>query len=281
MDDGYRHLILTEPELPAHLDDEDGFLRAALEVRTEVSPARFAGPLTCEAAAGPPWATLVAGLESDLFGMRQRFEAAALAGLDRDFLRRVLGTCYEGHFGTRASGPHRSGFEAWTRTLPEDLVAERPPTPEPTARESRLHKLGYREVGWCFETGHVPADHDPYLYGFADHAAPLRGAFFEQQLMCDPEDDDVLASHGTEIAYTLRCWLGSRRYAAPAMGCGDFVDSISILGFLNAILHKLGDSTRFVFADSDGEAVVVGPDAGIFEAIERAWFDDDEHDDSD
>ena len=61
----------------------------------------------------------------------------------------------------------------------------------------------------------------------------------------------------------LEAWLGSRRYEADAHAYGDIADSISSVGFLNAILRSLGTVARFRLLGSDGELAAHGPPASL------------------
>jgi hypothetical protein len=197
--------------------------------------------------------------------MLARFDAWVRDGTrDRDALRQMLSACYAGMFGLRASGPRHQEFVAWLRTLPRELTDDvrDAPAPSPDTRPRRL--------GRDWETGHVPADHDSYLYDFAEYVPALAPARFEQ--LVDPgedpgEDPAEDAAEDTDNAdtdvdgprtYTLRAWLGGRRYEAPAIDHNDFVDAESILGLLNAMLAAIGHDDRFVFEDADHEGVMLG-----------------------
>jgi hypothetical protein len=82
------------------------------------------------------------------------------------------------------------------------------------------------------------------------------------------------ALDGIPEAYRLRAWLGGKRYEAPADDCGDFRDGLSIIGFVNALLEKLGDDHRLA-EPTDDEVVLIGPRAAIAAATQARYADDD------
>ena len=229
-------LRLAPARLPSHLTRRDGFVYAKLVTTTAVLPRRFV--------ATPPRATLIAGLERGAFDMRARFERSIADGADRDELRHVLGACFAGMFGLRANGPSRRGLLAWARTLDPGLTSsvafdERP--------DDTRH--GIIAVARDWATGHAPADHDPYLYDFAEAIPALADARFEQHV-------------SRRGAYKLRAWLRGTRYEAPARDRGDYVDVASMVGFVNAILAARRDDHRLLEVD-DGERVLVGTRAQL------------------
>ena len=258
-------LVQGLPEPSSHLERRDDVVYAKLATCEEALPIRFTSQL-------PPFATIVAGLERDAFDMRARFARCVDdSTVDRELLRRALAACFAGLYGQRASGPGRASFIAWTTTLPEDIAAsvtlDRAPTPDAARATNELVAFG---LSW--ETGHVPADHDSYLYAVGELVPALADAHFEQVVSRERTESDAI--DGVQDAYRLRAWLGGTRYEAPADDCGDFRDGRSMIGFVNAMLEKLGDGHR-LSDPTDDDVVLIGPREAIAAAMRAHYGDDD------
>jgi hypothetical protein len=247
-------LRLGEAPLGDHLVEEDGLVYPReLVIHDDPVPGRFSASVLVEGAAGPPWHMIVVGLESDRFGMRARFEAA-LATADarqRARLSTALSACYSGLFGFRARGPGRAGFDAWVEGLPIAPDRETPLSPDGPVEIARLvEEAGCQLVTASPGTGHVPVGHDLLFYLLAEVERGLEDARFDEVASFDP--DEVDREDGPPLPYTLRAWLGGRRYEGAALGRGDCYDAPAALALLNAILRELGTEGRFRALGIDG-----------------------------
>jgi hypothetical protein len=255
---------LVEPPLADHLVDEEGLVYTRdLVIRDETLPARFSASLLAEGPDGPPWNTVVTGLETDRLDMRSRFEIALSSanGRQRARLATALSACYSGAFGFRRDGEGRADFETWLEGLPIKRERGRH-APDQRSKEDamRFERHGCRLISLNPATGHVPVGHDLLLSILAEADPALREARFDE--LADFEPDDP-AEDDVPSPYELRAWLGSRRYEADAYAYGDIADSISSIGFLNAILRSLGTVARFRLLGSDGELAAHGRPASL------------------
>lgn len=115
-------LVLREgPDLPDHVTlDADGIAYADGVVCTdEPCPDRFGGPARPDDPAGPPWSTLVFGLEAGRDLLRERFLAAlhedAAAGRSLHRYGDALESAFRDVFGGRGATAEAPGFLAFVR----------------------------------------------------------------------------------------------------------------------------------------------------------------------
>lgn len=208
--------LSSGPRLPSHLSfDKDGFLFLYMKAARGTLPESFSKPsLTITT-----WETLVFGLESDRFQMRQHFARWLHESNDEKTLQKLgnlLGGCYHYLFGGRSQDKDAPSFydwifaslqrEAstskqaiWARGLsccprPEAKVLlaqfgldhlesypQEPSDDDPFAFLPEKSKL----TTIAGETGHVPAEHVSILYRLSSVLGCLGDLYFEQALLCE------------------------------------------------------------------------------------------------
>jgi hypothetical protein len=107
------------------------------------------------------------------------------------------------------------------------------------------------------ETGQWPNEHDELLGELAPLVAPaLDGAIFEEVAQASYEDAGP---------YSLRAYLGGKRYVVAAENHGDWYDVGAVIGLLNAVLADRGSDQRYVVLETGDQTAIVlaGPAAGL------------------
>lgn len=285
-------VLRTGPDHPRHvIVDEDGiaYVRDPVCV-AEQAPARFRGPARPEDAEGPPWATLVFGLETGAHDMRARFLAALRADADagRSLVRYgdALEAAFRRVFGGRGATPDAPGFLEFVRTA--HAAATRPEEREQLARglrdfeaipmDERIERAGARAVAFGVETGHVPADHPEVLYWLSALVPGWRAVSFDQEVTCDDDEDESSAR------YELVAWCRGQAIRSAARNLGDYVDAWSCAGLVNVLLRDVVESDVRVFLQCEDEgALAVAAPVAVLQQLRGAGVlgsdDDDECDD--
>lgn len=260
------------PHLPKHVvAGADGLYYARrLTVLQKSLPRHFAGPARPADAAGPPFTTVVFGLEMGRFDMRERFLKALRRDADagRPLVRYgdALESAFRKIFGGRGSTVDAPAFLAWLHEALAQAVhpgereqlerGVRDLTPAPD--DERITGVGARALAFDSETGHLPADHPELLYWISALIPGWEGAHFEQRVprvISDEPDADGKAS------YVLRAWYAGQELRAPAQNCGDYLDVWSCAAFVNSILRDVLHSDVRLWAGGEDNAgeVVAGP----------------------
>ncbi|MEO1270564.1 MAG: hypothetical protein AAFX99_20945 [Myxococcota bacterium] len=124
-------ILKTHPDLPHHLRQTAGLTYLAdPNVETEPLPERFHALPSPVVGLGPPESTVVFGLETGRFQMRERFIQAcwAMHPTDHDALgwtMQMVSACFFDLYGSRGPTPDMVGFDAWLRAQIANA-----PTPE-------------------------------------------------------------------------------------------------------------------------------------------------------
>lgn len=262
-------LLNTGPDLPEHvtLDADDIAYAHGVTWSDELPPARFLGPARPDDLQGPPWATLVCGLESGQDRMRERFLAAlredAEAGLSLVRYGDALTSAFRDIFCGRGATADAPGFVAFV----QQARAQAPDaaTQEQLARgdralqvrpiDERIARGGAGAIAFNAESGHWPADHAEILYWFAALVSGWRDVHFGQG---DAEDEEV-------AAFSLQAWCRGRLAQSTARNLGDFVDVWACAGFVNVLLRDLlqSDVRIFLHCEDDGVLAVAGTMAAL------------------
>jgi hypothetical protein len=211
--------MVTGPHLPKHLSfDRDGLLFLYIKAAPGSLPVYFAKP----SLAHTNWETLVFGLESDRFKIRQHFTQWLTEATNKNNekalqrLGNLLGGCYYYLYGGRYQDKDAANFYDW---LFANLQRETNPATKkiwarglsccpraeakPLCEEFEVDYLALapREITvdnpFAFlpdksklsmivgETGHVPADHVSVLYLLSSKLGCLGDIYFEQALLCE------------------------------------------------------------------------------------------------
>jgi hypothetical protein len=139
-----------------------------------------------------------------------------------------------------------------TRIAPPDPADARPVV-EVTDVLERRGRISSFDV----ETGQWPNEHDELLGDLAQLVAPaLDGAIFEEVAQRSYEDAGP---------YSLRAYIGGKRYVVPAENNGDWYDVGAVLGLLNAVLADRGSDQRYMVLETGDQTAIVlaGPAAGL------------------
>jgi hypothetical protein len=241
--------LVMGPDHPDRLlFDPDGIAYARdFAVREKSIPRRFSGPARPGDSAGPPFTTVVFGLEMGRFDMRERFLRALRrdAGDGRPLTRYgdALESAFRETFGGRGSTADTPGFLAWLRGAIDQAsnsderaqLTRGLRDTEARPEDARIAELGARSVSFGSETGHLPADHPELLYWLSSLVPDWEGAHFQQTVpkAIDERDEDGTAS------YVLQAWYAGQELRAPARNCGDYLDVMSCAGFANRILRDV------------------------------------------
>ena len=265
--------LVEDPEPPRHLQvDPDGIAYARdFTFREKSIPRRFSGPARPGDSSGPPFTTVVFGLELGRFDMRERFLKAlrrdASAGRPLVSYGDALGSAFRRIFGGRGTTADTPAFLDWLRgaiaeaahpgereQLERGLEERQGRFPE----DERIAKLGARAVSFDNETGHVPADHPELLYWISTLVPDWQGAHFDQRvprIIPDEPDPEGKAS------YVLQAWYAGQELRAPARNCGDYLDALSCAAFVNSILRDVlrSDVRAWAREEDNDAAIVAGP----------------------
>jgi hypothetical protein len=277
------------PDVPDHVVVDAAGIPYTTGVEREDAdlPARFLGPVRPDAADGPPWATLMFGLETGRHDMRERFlaglRADAAAGRDLTRYGDALDAAYSQLWGGRGPTIETPGFLAFVRAA---LAADPDPAIRaelerglhdlpPVARDDRFEAVGATYVGFAAETGHVPADHPSVLYWLSALVPDWTTVHFDQRA---PDLDQAFEGDPDGEPIILEAWWAGQRFTAPAENRGDFVDPWSCAGLVNVILRDVArSSTRVVVHCVDEGVVAVGATRAVLRALRAAGvFDLDE-----
>src|SRR5262245_39129160 len=266
-------LVVKGPKIakPHLLIDEDGIAYARdFTSRKRALPRRFSGPARPSHAAGPPFTTIVFGLETGRFDMRARFletlREDARAGRPLVSHGNALESAFRLIFGGRGATADTPGFLTWLRgaigeaTSPEerDQLVRGMGEREGHVVDEHLAKRGVRSVVFNSETGHMPSDHPEVLYWISDLVPDWKAVHFDQ--LVDTNDDELGGSY-----HLLQAWYAGQELQAPAQNLGDFLDVHGCAGLANRILRDVLHSDVRIWAheaDDVGQLV-----AGTLPAI--------------
>lgn len=242
--------VLREgPDLPRHVSiDADGIAYAKkVSITDEPCPRRFAGPARPEDPEGPPWATLIFGLETGRDHLRERFVTALRedAAENRSLVRYgdALESAFRETFGGRGATADAPGFLAFVR----QAIAE---FPDSAAREQLArgdHALivsSDERLSFSTETGHWPADHPEVLY-WLSALVPGWQVHFAQIA----EDEEA-------ESFVLEAWCDGKAIRSSARNLGDSVDVWSCAGLVNVILRDVLESDSRVFLACEDESAL-------------------------
>ena len=243
--------VLREgPDLPRHVTiDAEGIAYAKkVSITDEPCPRRFAGPARPEDPEGPPWATLIFGLETGRDGLRERFLTALRedAANNRTLVRYgdALEAAFREIFGGRGVTADAPGFLAFVRQalaqFPDSVAREQ------LARGDRALIVPSDErLSFCTETGHWPADHPEVLY-WLSALVPGWQVHFAQVA----EDEEA-------ESFVLEAWCDQKAIRSPARNLGDFVDVWSCVGLMNVMLRDVLGSKLRIFLECEDESALV------------------------
>lgn len=200
---------------------------------------------------GPPWRTIVHGLETDAFQMRARFERFARSADARGqaWLSHLLLASYSGKYGYREGGTHRMGFEEWAKGLTPPRKLEMFPLNTLKAAPSSMDGgEGCAVLALRNAPGHVPVGHDYLLYRLAELTPFLADAFFAEESHLDNMSEGEAREtpkHGAP-SYRIKVWCRGQFFEGGARFYGERYDVDSAISVLNSTLRALGETTRFV-----------------------------------
>jgi len=268
------HLLVDDgPELPTHVHlGADGIGYASdVSVENEPLPSFFEGPCRPDGPEGPPWATVVFGLETGYGTIRERFLASlnadAVAGRDVVRYGDALESAFRETFGGRGATGAAPGFQSFLRSALAKLTHQRArqelsrglrelterPSPDPFA------KLGATAMRLGVETGHWPPDHPSLLYWLSSLVPGWHDVHFAQP-----------SGNGDEQAecFVIEAWCNSRGARGRADNLGDFLDVWSCAGFANVLLRDLVRSdVRLSVSTEDGGALVVAAPVPVIKKL--------------
>jgi hypothetical protein len=267
--------LVDGPLVPDHVTlDRDGVVYATTYERDEQDlPARFAGPARPDDDDGPPWATLVFGLETGRFDLRERFveqlHADAAAGLPLERYGAALGSAFNHIFGGRGATHDEPGFDAFVRAAIAATTDAAVRTQlqiglrehDPAWSDPRFERAGASALAFPLETGHVPADHPSVLYWMSALVPGWTNVLFDQ---ISSEVDEIEA----DPPHQLEAWWAGYHFRAPAENRGDFLDPWSCCGLINVILRDAARSDiRLVLDELDDTARVVAAPRSVLRAL--------------
>lgn len=247
-----RMLVLTqEPVYPAHVDIVRRVpYHREVRVTPAAPPARFAGPVVPRSEDGPPWETIVFGVETDRFAMRERFVAQlrleAAAGRDVEVYQHVLAGAFHRIFGGRGTTHETPGFVTWLRGAAASERDARVRACFEAALADRDDRPPRDGLVFDMETGHVPADHPAVLYWMSALVPGWEQVVFDQT-DSPSEDSDPEAPHA------VHAWWAGRRFDAIADNLGDFVDPWSCAGLINVMLRDVARTSYRLALDAEDQ----------------------------
>jgi hypothetical protein len=259
-------VLQAGPDLPDHvsIDDDEISYADGVSVSDEPLPERFGGPARPDDPDGPPWTTLIFGLETGRYGLRDRFltalRADAEAGRPLGRYGDALEAAFRDIFGGRGATTDASSFLAFVR---QALAAEAgPAVREQLARgdrdlsagtvDERIAHAGAAAFGFGTETGHWPADHAEVMYWMSALVPGWEVHF--GQVVEESEDEEPKS-------FVLEAWCGGRASRSSARDQGDYVDVWSCAAFVNTLLRDVvrTDVRVHLQCEDDVARVVVGP----------------------
>jgi hypothetical protein len=264
-------LLQDGPDLPRHIAmDDDGIAYANdVSFTDEPCPERFDGPARPDDPLGPPWSTLVFGLETGRDRLRDRF----LAALREDSAARrplvrygdALESAFREIFGGRGATADAPSFLAFVR----EAVAQSPDAAvrEQLARgdrelfvrpvDERIAQFGASAVSFATETGHWPADHPEVMY-WLSALVPAWHVHFGQVVDLEEEAAE---------SFGLEAWCSGKAIRSSVRNLGDHLDVWSCAGLVNVILRDVLRSEVRVFLQCEDEGALAV--AGTRESLQE------------